>query len=133
MQNNLKTIKKHEMKQFKFLNSKFVRCGSYPLYKSTYTHKTRDLLTLESRVDKFHTQGWTEKKANTAREALKRDANYTNASDDEKTGNSVNQLKRIGAYNNQWRHKLLLIQYESYCISGQNFWSGWRWNSWYLQ
>ena len=36
------------------------------------------------------------KKANTAREALKRDANYTNASDDEKTGNSVNQLKRIG-------------------------------------
>lgn len=37
------------------------------------------------------------KKANTAREALKRDANYTNASDDEKTGNSVNQLKRIGA------------------------------------
>ena len=56
------------------------------------------------------------KKANTAREALKRDANYTNASDDEKTGNSVNQLKRIGAYNNQWRHKLLLIQYESYCL-----------------
>ena len=54
----------------------------------------------ESRVHKFQSaeQRLNRKKANTAREALKRDANYTNASDDEKTGNSVNQLKRIGAY-----------------------------------
>ena len=59
------------------------------------------------------------KKANTAREALKRDANYTNASDDEKTGNSVNQLKRIGAD---------VINYDSYWISGQIFWSEWRHN-----
>ena len=60
-----------------------------------------------------------QKKANTAREALKRDANYTNASDDEKTGNSVNQLKRIGAD---------VINYDSYWISGQIFWSEWRHN-----
>ena len=35
------------------------------------------------------------RQANTAREALKRDGSYTNASDDEKTGNSVAQLKSI--------------------------------------
>ena len=40
-----KTIKKHGMKLFKFLNNKFVRCGSYWLYKLAYTHKTIQLLT----------------------------------------------------------------------------------------
>merc|ERR1712130_389409 len=35
------------------------------------------------------------RQANTAREALKRDDKYINASDDEKSGNSVGQLKSI--------------------------------------
>jgi len=35
------------------------------------------------------------RQSNTAREALKRDDKYINASDDEKSGNSVGQLKSI--------------------------------------